>query len=49
MRSILENSTRDGVKGGGVGDLQEGVSEELEVSVDAIIRIRWHFLNATCQ
>jgi len=41
MESILENSTRDGVEGGGVGDLHKGISdEELEASVDAVIRIQ---------
>jgi len=41
MGSILENATRDGVKGGGVGDLHKGISdEELEAIVDAIIRIQ---------
>jgi len=36
--SVLENPTRDGVKGG-VGDLQKNASEELEESVDAVILI----------
>ena len=40
MGSILENQTRDGVKGGGVGDLHKGTSEELEASVDDIIWIQ---------
>ena len=37
--SALENPTRDGVKGGGIGDLQENASEELEASVEAVIPI----------
>ena len=36
----LENSTRDGVNGGGVDDLQKDGSEELEAIFDAIIRIQ---------
>ena len=31
--SVLENPKRGGVKGGGVGGLQKGASEELEASV----------------
>ena len=37
--SVLENSMGGVMKGGGVGDLQKDASEELEASVDAIIRI----------
>ena len=49
MVSVLENSTRERVKGGGVGDSQKDASEELEASVDTIIRIRCHCLNTTNQ
>jgi hypothetical protein len=40
MVSVLESSTRDGVKGGGVGDLQRDAPEEREPSVDTVIRIQ---------
>lgn len=36
---ILENSTRDEVKGRGVGDLQEGGFKEPEAAVNAVTRI----------
>ena len=45
----LENSTRDGVKGGGVGDLRKDGSEEFEATIDAIIRIQRPYLSTKNQ